>query len=135
MVLFHFITLMIPNYRPFRSMSKCFRDKNFCSSWPFGILFIYFYKILNFWKYFLFLVLTVIEIAFSGQGGHWFFFIKFGIFENTSYKTPITLVIPNFGPFRSISHRYRDSNFGKGVHFYFFLLNFAFLKIFVIGLL
>ena len=36
----------------------------------------------------------------------WFFFIKFWIFDNISYLTLLTLVILNFGPFRSISYRF-----------------------------
>ena len=37
-------------------------------------------------------------------------------------------MIPNFGPFRSISHCYRDSILGQGGHFEFFFKNLNFEK-------
>ena len=78
--LLHMITLVIPNFSPFRSIYYCFRDNNF--SWKNG-------KIDKFGQFGKILIL----------------------FSNYGPLHIITLVIPNFRLFCSISHRFWDSDF------------------------
>ena len=117
---------MILNFRPFCSISNGFRDKNFCSSRPFWIFFLKF-KIFENISYSYFSPLP--RLHFWSRRPFWFSFIKFWIFENICYYTLISLVIPNFGPFCSISHRNRDIIYGQGGHFESFFIKF--LKIFI----
>ena len=87
---------MIPKYCPFRSIYDGLWDKGH-------------------------LYLIVTKIAFWSSRPFWFCFIKFGIFENFGYLTILTLVIPNFCPFLSISYENRNSIFSLFGHFEFFI--------------
>ena len=115
MVLSHFITLVIPNFHPFCSISFRFGDNNFFFKNGKIIKFCKNYKIFKVWCSCKFLTL-------------WFhIFVRFALsltiskirtFFKKNPKRPsmlllqfIILLITNLCPFRAISYRFWDKNF------------------------